>query len=71
VEIRVEQIAIVKGEAIVTGRPVNDATKVVVAAGAEVTSAMLLAMALQDLPEAPIVDVPDDHIVRILELPEA
>lgn len=67
-EIRIEQIAIIKGEAVLSGRPVNDGTKVVVAAGADVMSAIMVALAMQDL-ELPIVDVPDDHIIGILELP--
>lgn len=65
-KIRVEQIAIVEGTAFVSGKPVNDPTKVMVGA-AEVMGAMVMALALQD--GEIVVDMPDEAVVRILELP--
>lgn len=67
-KIRIEQIAILPGTAVVTGRPVNDGTKVV-AAEADVAGAMLMAIAMQESDEPMVVDVPDWAIRTILELP--
>ena len=69
VEIVVEQISIVKGDAIISGHPVNDATKVVIASGADVMSALLMAVEWQEMDEEPILDVPEDNIRAILERP--
>lgn len=68
-EIVIEQISIVKGDAVISGHPVNDATKVVVASGADVMSAVLLALEWQDLDEDPTIDVPDENVRAIIERP--
>lgn len=69
-EVRVEQVAIPAGSTIgfVSGRLVNDPTKVVIAA-AEGRSAAALGEALEALDEAIIVDIPDWAVLEILELP--
>lgn len=66
-KIQVDQIAIENGEAYVLGRPVNDGTKVLIGA-AEVRGAMLMAIELQGGPI--VVDMPDEAVVRIVELPQ-
>ena len=68
-EVTVKQVTFVNGAALVAGEPVGDITKVVVAAVEDPGNAFPLAMAVA-AGMAPVVEVPDDAIVEVLEKPQ-
>lgn len=67
-EIEVTQVSFVDGSAVIGGEPVGDSTKVVIAQ-ADAAGAFPLAMAVA-AGMHPVVDVPEDAIMDILEKPK-
>jgi hypothetical protein len=67
-EIEVTQVSFLDGATLVAGEPVGDATKVVLAS-ADAAGAFPLAIAVA-AGRRPVVDVPEDAIIDILEKPQ-
>lgn len=67
VEVEVTQVSFMDGMAVVGGEPVGDTTKVVVAS-ADPAGVFPLAMAVA-AGMHPVVDIPEDAILDILEKP--
>lgn len=68
-KIRVDQVTFLMGQddALVSGRPVDDPTKVVIAAADPRTTLLVVAATMSGGPF--VVDVPDDAIRDVLEAP--